>query len=314
MDSNGEAFMASVQSSIHTNRTRRTKEEIEAALQASLLTVFSVLSANQLSLREFLIATFSSRQELIARKVSQFCTTGGPAAFVRLLGQKLNSTKYDKTFVEEAIDIVSRRVQADLENALKDKSFRHPANSISRKTIRKFSLERLRSSLTDSAPYLMLLLKGLIPKEPGSVEAWCPPSFAPNPTPARRARPAWLSASHLGTDSDTTSDQEPASDSDRASSLHSDMEPQFDSDSEWEDEPHLNLIKDPRSFIVTVGSMLMFMKSQQSNCFQMIMGKCHDLGQRKTSQSDESGEMWSDCGRNRREVGANWIEVFNRVD
>jgi len=47
-------------------------------------------------LPRFLIATFSSRKELIARKVSQVCTTDGPAAFIRLLGQKLNATKYDR--------------------------------------------------------------------------------------------------------------------------------------------------------------------------------------------------------------------------
>lgn len=179
MESNGQASMTSVRSSIPSSRTRRTKEEIEAALQTTLLSVFNVLSNNQLSLREFLIAVFSSQQEDIARKVSQFCVTDGPAAFIRLLGQKLNVTKYDRTFVEEAIDIVGRCIQADLENAVKDKSFRHPANSISCKTIRRFSLERLRSSLKDSAPYLTQLLMQLIPKEPGSVEAWCPPSASP---------------------------------------------------------------------------------------------------------------------------------------
>jgi len=85
-------------------------------------------------------------------------------------------------------------------------------------------------------------------------------------TTVRKARPEWVSVPHLETDSSTTSDQEPASDSDRALSPHSDIEPQFNEDSEWEDEPHPKPNKDPGSFLVTMGSMLMHMKSQKSNC------------------------------------------------
>jgi len=60
VESNGQASMTSMQSSIPSSRMRRTKKEIEAALQTTLLSVFNVLTNNQLSLHEFLIAMFSS--------------------------------------------------------------------------------------------------------------------------------------------------------------------------------------------------------------------------------------------------------------
>lgn len=281
IDDNGEAYMASVQASTPT-RKRRTKTEVDEARQLSLLNVFDALSDNNLSLREFLVATFNLRQEVIARKAGQFYATGGPAAIIRLWGEKLEGADNDSTFAKEAIEIVARRVQADLDNAAKDKSFKHPANSISRKAIRKFSLRHIKSSLTNSAPHLTLLLERVLPQSVGGFQpssAWRPRSLSvhdPIP-PSTRERPPWLSVSFSGPDSDIASEEDMASDqstseTSSASSIHSDTESQCDQDSDWEDESNPNQKMDPCSFVVTVGCMLLFMKNSQSNCFQMMLG------------------------------------------
>jgi len=51
-----------------------------------------------------------------------------------------------------------------------------------------------------------------------------------------------------------------------------------DEESNWQDdESHKSPFKDPRSFIVIVGCMLVFMKSQRSNRLQMMIGKKYTI-------------------------------------
>ncbi|KAG0350456.1 hypothetical protein BGZ54_003793, partial [Gamsiella multidivaricata] len=227
-----------------------------------------------------LLPSTLARKSLLAGLLN-FYTTGGPATIIRLLREKLEGTDSDSTFAKEAIDIVAGRVQADLDNATKDKSFKHPANSISRKAIRRFSLGHIRSSLTNSAPHLTLLLEKLLPQSAGgfqSSSAWRPRSLSvhdPIP-PSTRERPPWLSVSFSEPDSDTASEQDTASESSSTSNLHSDTEPQCEQDSDWEDEPDPEQKRDPNSFVVTVGCMLLFMKNPRSNCFQMMIGMRFD--------------------------------------
>lgn len=276
--------MASVQASTPTKKRRRTNAQIDDALQDSLINVFKALADNNLSLRDFLVATFSSSQQNIAHRVGQFYRREGPAAIIRLWREKLVTTDHDKTFAMEAINVVANRVQADLENAAKNKSFKHPANSISRKTIRNFSLERLQSSLENSAPHLTLLLEKLLPQSrvdfhPSS--EWRSRAFQ-EPIPCSTAeRPSWLSVRRLESDSDaasekdTGSEQDTTLDRDSSPDLPSVTEPQWEQDADWEDDPDPNPHKNPRSFIVTVGCMLLFMKNPRSNCFQMMIGTSH---------------------------------------
>lgn len=281
----GKASIAS------TARAKRTPAQIQEDTDQALLNVFGALSENHFSLRTFLLAAFGSSHERISSLVNGFYAKAGPAAIVRLWGRNLESNQcYDSTFTMEAIDVVIGRVQADLEHAIKNKSFRHPANSICRKTIRAFSLDGIRSLLADSAPYLTQLLSKLIPNKPGSVSGWRPPSDNPhslatdNPIAPIETQPTCLATSHLGSNWNLASGQDPVSDSDSASDVYLDME----WDSEWEDEGDPKPNKDSHSFIVTVGCMLLYMKSQQSNCFQMMMGKCHT----KLEYESEAREAW----------------------
>ena len=146
LDVYGNASIASVQDSNPTSKARRTHAQIQEDTDQALLNVFEALSKNRFSLRTFLLAAFNSSHERITSPANGFYAKAGPAAVVRLWGRNLESKQcYDLTFTAEVIDVVVRRVQADLEQAIKNKSFRHPANSICRKTIKAFSLDGIRS-------------------------------------------------------------------------------------------------------------------------------------------------------------------------
>ncbi|KAK5814474.1 hypothetical protein F5H01DRAFT_380862 [Linnemannia elongata] len=324
-------------------RKRRTKVEIVNGEAAKLMAVFNVLSKEKLSISDFLCATFTSPQELIKTKVGQFYATNGPARILRIWGGDLESTDNDKSLAEAAIELVGERVQADLRNTANDKKLRHPANNISYKTIKTFSLDRLRHSLKQSAPNIILLLETMIPREkpaPGSVAGWKPKdmqrkaSVQRDRSSSKRAKTALIADDQLpstgagmtlieedqlpstrartppdmemeslslpypkfgktvfthdlpttlprGPDSgsETDSDLEPAMEmlhlrSDLALSLDQMMAHDF----EWEDELDPHPEADPRCFIVVVASILAFMKSQQTNYLQMMIG-AHLRGQ-----------------------------------
>jgi hypothetical protein len=264
VDVNGNAIMDPTKGFNRTDRKQRKQEQIQADKDPRLQNIFQALLDNGFSLRGFLLAAFDSSHEMIKNRVSQFYAEAGPAAIVQTWGRKLESIqRYDATFTEEIINVIRSRIEADLEQAIKVKSFRHPANSICRKTLRTFSLDGLLLSLERIAPHLTNLLGKLVPEKPGSVRGWRPgPSVDAtvesviDPYPRHEL---WNSDS----DSDSDSDSNATSDSDIV----------FEVDSEWEDETDVTASKDPNSFVVTVGSILLYMKSQQSNCFQMIMGK-----------------------------------------
>jgi len=334
VDSQGNASMASVQASNPDSRSRRTQAQIRQDNDQALLKVFRSLSDNGFSLRTFLLAAFDSldsRHEQIKSQVNVFYSKGGPAAVLRVWGRTLFlNRQYDSTFIMEAIDIVTNRTEADLEHAVKNRAFRHPTNSISRKSIRDFSLDGIRSSLEHSAPYLTHLLSSLVPGKEGSAMGWHP-SYdddvrgqaiynslgnvgvqptgrqAPRSLTERtkslfgrrsvRAQPILdssgnfierpggrrLPESHLESDSSDDIDEDLGGGSKDDSGSSSDdnslscSDADLQRDSEWEDEAKPEEIRDPRSFIATVGCMLLFMKSQKSNCFQMMMGKCQEV-------------------------------------
>jgi hypothetical protein len=323
VNDSGEAFLATNATS-PPKRKRRTKVEMVSDEAAKLRAVFNVLAKEELSLSEFLCATFTSPQEHIKTKVGQFYATKGPARILRLWGGEVEGTDNDKSLAEAAIELVGERVQADLRKTAKDKKLRHPANNINHKNIKRFSLDRLRQSFKQSAPNIILLLESMIPREkpaPGSVAGWKPKDeqrtavrrdrshikrarmalIEEDQLPSTRARtpsdmemeslslpyPQYAKMVRVFTDdlpttlppgpdsgSETDSDLEPAKEmlnlrSDLALSVEQIMAYDF----EWEDELDPHPEADPRCFIVVVASILAFMKSQQTNCLQMMIGK-----------------------------------------
>ncbi|GJJ71704.1 hypothetical protein EMPS_04061 [Entomortierella parvispora] len=285
VDNNGNASMAPSSPSSRA-QARRTNAQIQQDNDQALIRVFKALQDNKFTLRTFLLAAFESKHEQIKSQVNIFYARGGPAAVLHEWGNALwSNQRYDESFTMEAIDIVTKRTEADLENAIKNASFRHPTNSISRKSIRKFSLDGIRSSLQNSAPYLMKLLSSLVPKKEGSISGWRPSYNAvsgeaiPNSLGSERVRPEGRTPrSNYDCDSGDSDDCLEGSSSDDSEGCSadspqsgSDCDPQADSD--WEEEKAEQVhIEDPRSFIATAGCMLLFMKSQKSNCFQMMMG------------------------------------------
>jgi hypothetical protein len=295
-------------------RTRRTKEAIANDEAEKLQAVFKVLAEKKLSLSEFLCASFKSSEELVKTKIGQFYATNGPARILRLWGGELEDTDNDRSLVEAAIEIVGERVQTDLVKTTSDKSLRHPANSISRKSIKGFSLDRLRHSFKQSAPYLTLLLETMIPREkpkPGSVAGWKPRDMGKTekkqsdklkakkdrqpPTRGRTPSDSEMEtlslpfpqsgiAMTLPPGPDSASEMDSASDCDtnlepvhellsRRPELALTVEQLMEYDAEWEEELDPHPEADPRCFIVVVASILAFMKSQQTNCLQMMIGK-----------------------------------------
>ncbi|KAG0364184.1 hypothetical protein BGX24_004744, partial [Mortierella sp. AD032] len=327
VNDSGEAFLTADTTS-PPKRKRRTKAEMANDKAAKLRAIINVMVKQQVSISELICAIFTSPDEFIKVKVGQFYATNGPARVVRLWGGDLQGTGNDKTFTEAAIEIVGERVQEDLRNTANDKQLRHPANNISHKTIKGFSLERLRYSFKQSAPNIMLLLEKIIPREkpaPGSVAGWklkdMPrmASVGRDRSTSKRARMASIEEDQLSStrartppdiemeslslpyprhpnrafandlpttlppgpdsDSETYSDLEPAKELlDLRADLALSVEEIMAYDSEWENELDPHPEADPRCFIVVVASILAFMKSQKTNCLQMMIG-AHLRGQ-----------------------------------
>ncbi|KAG0217743.1 hypothetical protein BGX33_009751 [Mortierella sp. NVP41] len=303
----GEATVAT-NSTSPPKRKRRTAKQKDMDEKEQLKAVWAVLMEKKISLYDFLSASFTSPLELVKTRVGHFYAKGGAAKIVRLWGEELEGTDNDAGLLKEAIKLVGERVQTDLSNTIHNESLRHPANSISRKTIKKFSLDRLRQTYRQSAPSLTLLLEELIPRDkpaPGSVEGWKPrdePRLSwkvQDRLPSERARtPSELEMESMSlpypqngetiftrglrttlppgpesSDSELESVLDPAeilldSQLDPALSL----EQQLEQDAEWENELDPHPEADPRCFLVVVASILVFMKSQQANCLQMMIG------------------------------------------
>ncbi|KAF9098729.1 hypothetical protein BGX29_007465 [Mortierella sp. GBA35] len=302
----GEATVAT-NSTSPPKRKRRTAKQKDMDEKEQLKAVWAVLM-EKISLYDFLSASFTSPLELVKTRVGHFYAKGGAAKIVRLWGEELEGTDNDAGLLKEAIKLVGERVQTDLSNTIHNESLRHPANSISRKTIKKFSLDRLRQTYRQSAPSLTLLLEELIPRDkpaPGSVEGWKPrdePRLSwevQDRLPSERAKtPSELEMESMSlpypqngetiftrglrttlppgpesSDSELESVLDPAeilldSQLDPALSL----EQQLEQDAEWENELDPHPEADPRCFLVVVAIILVFMKSQQANCLQMMIG------------------------------------------
>ncbi|KAG0275081.1 hypothetical protein BGZ96_003956 [Linnemannia gamsii] len=176
VNENGDAIMVPSASS-PLKRKRRTKERLKVDKTSQLLTVFAALAEQSLSMSDFLCNAFNSDEEFIKGKVSQFYSTGGPGRILRLWGQQLEETDNDEDLIAQAVQIVGDRVQTDLREASQETTLRCPANSITRKSLKKFSLDHIRRTLDASAPTLTLLLKAIIPRNKpakGSVAGWQP--------------------------------------------------------------------------------------------------------------------------------------------
>ncbi|KAF9017367.1 hypothetical protein BGZ52_005115, partial [Haplosporangium bisporale] len=225
-DENGRAIMTSTT----PTRRRRTNAQIKNALQDSLLIVFNTMSANNLSFQDFLVATFNSTNEIITHRVGQFYRREGPAAIMHIWREKLESTDHDESFAIQAIKTAAKRVRADLDHAAKDTSLKHPADSISHKTIRNFKLESLRSALETSAPHLTLLLRKLQPKSKQHLQTdspWRSRAFRETMPPPTVERPPWLSVPRSESDLDATSE---------------DAETEQDTVLGWESDPNLSSV------------------------------------------------------------------------
>lgn len=310
VNENGEAVMAANPTS-PPKRNRRTKAEIARDKGAQLQAVFRALKKQDMSLSEFLCNTFTSPQENIKSKVGQFYATNGPARILQIWGEDLDGRDGDVSLTKAAIELVGERIQTDSRNAVQDKDLRHPANNISQKTIKRFSLDRIRRSFKQSAPNLVLLLESMIPKEkplPGSVAGWRPGQKSGSTQVKQRQQQHQLSSTRARTPSDTemellslprpqqetvfssvlpaTAPPGPDSESevesvldpmeeplDPQSELDSSLKQLLEHDDEWEDEIIFHSETDPRCFIVVVASILAFMKSQHTNVLQMMIGK-----------------------------------------
>ncbi|OAQ30689.1 hypothetical protein K457DRAFT_441948 [Linnemannia elongata AG-77] len=136
---------------------RRTAEEHRVAQ------VLDALDITGFSLNKFLVAITNSKDKDIMKAATQFYSHGGPAAVVRSWGAALRNKSYDYSFIDGAVDVISGRVQTDLNRIANKKAFSHPATSISRKKIHDFSMDRLKYTFETTAPTLTLVLEGLIP-------------------------------------------------------------------------------------------------------------------------------------------------------
>ncbi|KAG9319198.1 hypothetical protein KVV02_008337 [Mortierella alpina] len=227
-------------------RDTKDKSTNYSGYNRALLSVFEVLSRHDLSLRDFLLASFEYQHEVVVNKVSKFYFNEGPSVIISLWAQKLDLGKYDAPFARTVIGVVGDRFQADLDNAFKEPYFRHPANSVDRKSIKAFSLRRIRDSLDKSASHLTLLLEGLLPTSDGdydefSVKNWKPRDFAAEETVSapRKKKVAWLSTRH---DSDANSTSSSTSSSISAVNGGLDENAEAEADLDWEQE------LDPKAF------------------------------------------------------------------
>lgn len=291
VDNSGNAQMALTQNSNPTSRTRRTNAQIKADTDRILLSVFRALSKYDLCLRKFLVAAFESQHEEVVNKVHKFYGNDGPSTIISLWARKLDLGKYDESFARATIGVVGSRVQADLNNAIRDPYFRHPANSITRKSVKTFSLRRIRNSLDSSASHLTLLLESLLPindDDDDDPSKWKPRDFAADPAASvRRKKVPWLSTrddSDAESTSSSTSSSNLVVDFDLNSAVNADPNSAVnvdlnehahaESDSDWEQELDPKAVKHhTNAFVVTVACMLLYMRSQKSNRFQVMMGK-----------------------------------------
>jgi hypothetical protein len=176
VNENGDGIMAPSATS-PVKRKRRTKEQLRIDNASRLLAVFATLAEQNLSLSDFLCNAFNSDQEFIKSKVGQFYSSGGSGIILRLWGQQLEETDNDEDLVAQAVQIVGGRVQADLRVASQEAMLRCPANSITRKTVKQFSLGHIQRTLDTSVPTFILLLEVIIPTSKpakGSVAGWQP--------------------------------------------------------------------------------------------------------------------------------------------
>ncbi|KAF9117594.1 hypothetical protein BGX30_005318 [Mortierella sp. GBA39] len=266
-----------------------------------ILAVLRAMSDHGFSIRSFLMSTGDSTNEKVRKRINQFYADDGPAAMVHYWDSKLESKrKWDATFAEAAIEVVTKRVQTDLNRVVSKGALRQNAEAWTRRKAEKFSLGFIRSPLKSDAKHLTQLLQGLIPKQ--ETEAPGVVSHSPEPEPLSPYRekvdltssvrammepqPAsevsladlYLNAivhSPPASEPDWGSDEE----QDSASPLNTEwgsgpelMSPAAaPGDNDWEDEPGVDAEPNSGFFLEIVGSMLVFMRSQQSNYLQMML-------------------------------------------
>jgi len=133
---------------LHSNSTPKTQ---------NLLAVFRCLDERGLTLRDFLVETFKSDDEVVKRHVGMFYGKWGPTTIVKIWSQRL-STRDRTRFNHAALDVILKESLTELSALTKLPTLRHPADSISREKVDDFGLRDIINALDIHAPYLYRIL------------------------------------------------------------------------------------------------------------------------------------------------------------
>jgi hypothetical protein len=133
---------------VHSNSTPTTQ---------NLLAVFRCLDERGLTLRDFLVETFKSDDEVVKRHVGMFYGKWGPTTIVKVWSQRL-STRDSTRFNHAALDVILKESLTEISALTKLPALRHPADSISREKVDDFGLTAIISALDIHAPYLARIL------------------------------------------------------------------------------------------------------------------------------------------------------------
>ncbi|KAI9241002.1 MAG: hypothetical protein BYD32DRAFT_105080 [Podila humilis] len=126
--------------------------------------VLNVLSRERLSLPEFLVEVFMSKNVAVKKWLSQFYRYKGPSRIIKIWSMKSRRKKWEKAFVDSAVDVVAERTRSHLANDVIKKPWRLPHTELTEQQIADLLHDdsRFLDQYADGAIYLSRLLKGVL--------------------------------------------------------------------------------------------------------------------------------------------------------
>jgi len=243
--------------------------------------VLDCIKEQGLSLPAFLEEVFGSENEGIKQWSHQFYNKNGPCHIVELWSRKLRRHKdWDSSFVNSAVDVVVCRTKRDL-NRYKNNvnsaidcnntaegdegpaaTYRMPHNKVTEKNIEQFLSDGFLDTYASHASYLMRLLDGVLYKNKNKN--------------GNKAKDNDSNYKHVNSEDEDMEDEEDEEDAE-------DVQDEEDE----EDKENAMTVKElndkdgtiiqrrgrsPSSIRGCIAAILMFVRSQQCNAFQTVMG------------------------------------------
>ncbi|GJJ71294.1 hypothetical protein EMPS_07069 [Entomortierella parvispora] len=282
---NSSTLQMCMPDSPHTQSDQWRGSNARINKEAAFAMILNYIREQQLSLPAFFEKLFNSQDENIKRWTHQFYHKDGPRRVIKIWSQKLRKIKeWDAPFVNSAVDVVVSRTKRELDR-LKNgvvgddgphPAYRFPHNRMSEENIDKILRNGFLDSYAGEASFLTRLLDGMLSKGNGTNSGDGSTRVNEGNNNGNDSENDTESNSD---NSDNSGDNDIDSNGDNTVNNGSDNIGNNDEETVGSATPARRRGRKPSSVRGCISAMLMFLRSQQCNAFQMVMGiYLHCLG------------------------------------